>query len=148
MQGRRKVWKSGGLVVLGGDNVPPPGRDRVNWSAKNWGAKAPPAPPPPLCDSPAVIQLLPRIHVVCATGWHGITVIYWIFRSEKIHDQHRGHPKFPIIKANQKITLNSIFSSFWAFPCFVQQLLPKGRNISEANIFVHCLEEIVTKSLR
>ena len=23
IQGRRKVWKSGGLVVLGGDNVPP-----------------------------------------------------------------------------------------------------------------------------
>jgi hypothetical protein len=25
----------------------------------------------------AVIQPLPRIHVVCATGWHGITVIYF-----------------------------------------------------------------------
>ena len=42
IQGRRKVWKYGGLVVLGRDNVPPPGRDRVNWHAKNWGAKAPP----------------------------------------------------------------------------------------------------------
>ena len=46
MQGRHKVWKSGGLVVLGGDNVPPPGRDRINWSAKNWGGKAPQPPPP------------------------------------------------------------------------------------------------------
>ena len=42
--GRRKVWKSGGLVVMGGDNVSPPGWDRVNWSAK--------PPQPPACDSP------------------------------------------------------------------------------------------------
>ena len=37
IQGRCKFWKSGGLVVLVGDSVPPlqgPRRDRVNWHAK------------------------------------------------------------------------------------------------------------------
>ena len=33
----------GGLVVLGGKNVPP-GWDRVNWSAKNWEGLSPPSP--------------------------------------------------------------------------------------------------------
>ena len=31
----------GGLVVLGGDNVPHPGWDRVNWSVKNWPLQPP-----------------------------------------------------------------------------------------------------------
>ena len=44
-QGRRKVWKSGGLVVLGGDNVPT--LVEIGWIdlPKTEGAKAPPAPP-------------------------------------------------------------------------------------------------------
>ena len=48
LQGSRKVWKSGGgLVVLGGENVPPPDWDRVNWSAK----KRAPQPPPLLATA-------------------------------------------------------------------------------------------------
>ena len=39
----------GGHIVLGGDNVPPPAWDRVNWSAKKWGARVPPAPPLVAC---------------------------------------------------------------------------------------------------
>ena len=39
MQGRRKVWKSGGLVVLGGDNVLP-GRDRVKMICQKLGGGA------------------------------------------------------------------------------------------------------------
>ena len=44
-QGRRKVWKSGGLVVLGGDNVPT--LVEIGWIdlPKTGGAKAPPALP-------------------------------------------------------------------------------------------------------
>ena len=45
MQQGSKIW-GGGHIVLGGDNVPPPpGRDRVNWSSKNWGGVRPPCPP-------------------------------------------------------------------------------------------------------
>ena len=44
-QGRRKVWKSGVLLVLEW------AWDRVNSSAKTGGAKAPP-PQPPAYDSP------------------------------------------------------------------------------------------------
>ena len=43
LQGRHKVWKSGGgawSTVVG--IICPPGWDRVNCLAKNWGAKAPP----------------------------------------------------------------------------------------------------------
>ena len=50
IQGRRKVWKSGGdrSTVVG--IICTPGWDRVNCSAKNWGAQAPSAPS---CDGPA-----------------------------------------------------------------------------------------------
>ena len=45
-QGRRKVWKSGGgacSTVVG--IICPPGWDRVNCFAKNWGGGKPPSPP-------------------------------------------------------------------------------------------------------
>ena len=51
IQGRRKVWKSGGLVVLGGDNVPPLVEIGLTDLPKTEGAEAPPAPP---CDRPAL----------------------------------------------------------------------------------------------
>ena len=39
-------WKTlGGPVVIGGDNLPSPGSNRVNWSAKYWGGQWPPGPP-------------------------------------------------------------------------------------------------------
>ena len=44
LQGRRKVWKSGGARSTVVGIICPPGLDRVNCLAKNWGAKAPPAP--------------------------------------------------------------------------------------------------------
>ena len=40
--GRSKNFGEG--VVIGRHNLPP-GWDRVNWSAKIWGRRAPPAPP-------------------------------------------------------------------------------------------------------
>ena len=35
-----KYW--GGPVVIGGDNLPSPGLNRVNWPAKYWGGQWPP----------------------------------------------------------------------------------------------------------
>ena len=52
LQGRHKVWKSGGgawSTVVG--IICPPGWDRVNYLAKNWGAKA----PPPTCYEPVIV---------------------------------------------------------------------------------------------
>ena len=43
----RKVKKFGGPVVISGDNLPSPGWNRVNWSAKYWGPGDPLAPPIP-----------------------------------------------------------------------------------------------------
>ena len=37
--------KDGGLVVMVGDNLPSPGRNRVNWLAKYWGGGAVQWPP-------------------------------------------------------------------------------------------------------
>ena len=42
MQGRRKVQKSGGLVVLGGDNVSPLVEIGLSDLPKTGGARAPP----------------------------------------------------------------------------------------------------------
>ena len=43
-QGRRKVWNSGGLVVLGGDNVSPLVEIGLTDLPNIGGAKAPPSP--------------------------------------------------------------------------------------------------------
>ena len=42
LEGEKK-WE--GAVVIGGDNLPSPSWNRVNWSAKYWGASGPPGPP-------------------------------------------------------------------------------------------------------
>ena len=55
VQVRRKVWKSGGAHSIVFGIICPPGWDRVNCFAKNWGAKAPNPPPP--CDGPAVKEI-------------------------------------------------------------------------------------------
>ena len=60
VQGRRKVWKSGGPVVLGGDNVPPPGRDRVNWSAQNWGVSPHSTP----LRQPCIVSINQRVFYI------------------------------------------------------------------------------------
>ena len=39
-----KHW--GGAVVIGGDNLPSPSLNRVNWPAKYWGGQWLPWPPP------------------------------------------------------------------------------------------------------
>ena len=44
MQGRRKVWKSGGHIILGGDNVPPLVEIGLADLPKSGG--------PPACDGP------------------------------------------------------------------------------------------------
>ena len=44
-QGRRNVRKSGGLVVMDGDNVPPLVEIGLTDLPKTGGALAPPAPP-------------------------------------------------------------------------------------------------------
>ena len=44
-QARGKVWKSGGARSTVVGIICPPGWDRVNCLAKNWGAKAPPPAP-------------------------------------------------------------------------------------------------------
>ena len=39
-------WKTlGGPLVIGGDNLPSPSSNRVNWPAKYWGGQWPPWPP-------------------------------------------------------------------------------------------------------
>ena len=50
-QGRRKVWNSGGLVVLGGDNVSPLVEIGLTDLPNIGGGLKPPQPPP--CDGPA-----------------------------------------------------------------------------------------------
>ena len=45
LQGRRKVGKSGGHVLLGGDNMPPLVEIGLTDRPKSGGAHAPPAPP-------------------------------------------------------------------------------------------------------
>ena len=45
LQGRRKVWKSGGSEFFGGHNLPPCW-ECVNWSVKIWGCHGIPPPAP------------------------------------------------------------------------------------------------------
>ena len=47
-------WR--GAVVIGGDNLSSPGQNRVNLSAKYWGANA----PPPASPVPASLS-----HLIC-----------------------------------------------------------------------------------
>ena len=56
-QGRRKVWKSKGAWITAVGIICPPGWDRVNCLAKNWGGLKPP-PSPPTCDGPEVRTIL------------------------------------------------------------------------------------------
>ena len=45
LQGRRKLPKTGGQVVMWGAQSIPSGWDRVNWSAKTWVGNCPSCPP-------------------------------------------------------------------------------------------------------
>ena len=55
-QGRRQVWNFVGARSNVAGIICPSGWDRVNCSAKHWGAIYPPKPPP--CDGPAYFLLM------------------------------------------------------------------------------------------
>ena len=68
LQRCRKVKNFGGASGNGGHNLPNPGWNRVNWSAKYWGGQWPPRPP----------QF--RHHCISDK----IAITYWIFGSLSI----------------------------------------------------------------
>ena len=74
-QGRRKVWKSGGACSTGWGWCAPPGRDRVNWSAKNWGSVRPPATP--FQHACIVGKVLVKLKLAVPSTLTAMTFMFW-----------------------------------------------------------------------